>query len=148
MTSQKKFLLNGKVIIESLPIAESANDIGLKRLLLDRGELAQFHDSSDPIHLIAYVEFPNGSIRGGHYHPNREERFYIIRGNMILAVQDVDTKELELSEIADGDVLFISPNVAHAIKTIKAGHAIEFSSKRFNAEGTIKFPSILEHLKD
>lgn len=148
MKNPKTILLNGKVSVETLPIANSVNQNGLKRLLLDRGELAQFYNSSEPIHLIAYIEFPDGSIRGGHYHPIREEKIYIIRGEMILAVEDIETKEHDSCNISEGDILSISPNIAHAIKTIKAGHAIEFSSKTFNPEDTIKYSSVLDHFKD
>jgi len=146
MNSNKKFLLNGKVSVETLPIAASVNDSGLKRLLLDKGELAQFYNSSEPIHLIAYVEFPDGSTRGGHYHPSREEKIYIIRGHMILAVQDIESGEYEVCEIAEGDLISISPKIAHAIKTVKSGHAIEFSSKTFDTAGTIHYPFVLNHL--
>jgi len=122
-----KTLLKGKVKIESP-----------KRIFLEKGELAEIYNSSEPIRHIAYIEFPRGKTRGGHYHA-RQEYFYIIRGEMELEIADSDTKETKKVRIKEGDLISIAPKIAHRIKTLKAGHSIEFSNKLFKPEDTIKY---------
>jgi len=134
-------LLGGKVTVFSLPtyhppFAEHVD--GPKRLFLEKGELAQIFNSHDPIRLIAYIEFHEGTTRGGHYHPNREERIYLIRGKLSMRVIDVETEEERMRTIQAGDLVYISPNVAHEFTTIEPGHAIEFSSQLFDPAGTVR----------
>lgn len=109
-----------------------------KRIFLEKGELAEIYNSQNPIRHIAYIEFPRGKTRGGHYH-TRQEYFYIIRGEMELELADSDTQAMEKARVKEGDLISISPKIAHRFKTIKAGHAIEFSRKRFRPEDTIKY---------
>jgi len=136
-----KTLLGEKVKIEALPsIAPSVHQppMGPKRILLEKGELAEIYNSQDAIRHIAYVEFPEGKTRGGHYHV-RGEYFYIIRGEMELEVIDADTGMAEKTTVREGDLIFISPKIAHWLKTIKAGHTIEFSASCFKPEDTIAY---------
>jgi quercetin dioxygenase-like cupin family protein len=151
MENQKKELLNGKALIITLPIfaspAESYKE-NLKRLMLEKGELSQIYNSEEPVHHIAYLEYPANSIRGGHYHPEREEKIYIIGGEMILAVEDLESEKIEKCQIEEGDIVIISPKTAHAIKTVEAGQAIEFSSQIFKPEETINHMSIMNAFKE
>ena len=122
-----KTLLNGKVKIWEP-----------KRIFLEKGELAEIYNSPEPIRHIAYIEFPKGKTRGGHYH-TRHEYFYIIRGVMEMEMADSDTGAIEKIKVGEGDLISIPPKFAHRLKTIKAGHAIEFSKKRFKPEDTVKY---------
>lgn len=45
--------------------------------------------------------------------------------------------------IKGGDIVTISPRTAHAIKTVKAGQAIEFSSQIYKPEETVNHMSIM-----
>lgn len=137
--SQIKKIFRGRVRIETLfllepPFKKVVN--GPKRLLLEKGELAEIYDSQVPIRHIAYVEFPKGKMRGGHYHL-REEFFYIIRGKLLLKVIDVTTRATQEAVVKEGDLISIKPKIAHIFQTIKAGHVIEFSQKRFYPKDTI-----------
>lgn len=136
-----KILFGGRVKIETLPFITSITQPveGPKRLSLEKGELAEIYDGEEPIRHIAYIELIAGKTRGGHYH-NRYEYFYIIRGEIEFEFIDVDTKTAEKVNVKEGDLIFLSPKIAHQIKTIKAGHVIEFSSSRFRPEDTIAYP--------
>ena len=139
-----KALLNGKVKIAPLPLIKSPSKNvmkGPKRLFLEKGELSEIYDSSEPIRHIAYIEFLSGKPRGGHYH-TRSEFFYIIRGEIILKVVDVATGVAAETKAKEGDLIFLQPKIAHALKSIGAGHVIEFSRKRFNPKDTIKYQDI------
>jgi len=107
-----------------------------KRLFLEKGELAEIYDSVKPIKHIAYVEFIAGKTRGGHYH-TRPEFFYIIRGQMLLKTIDIKTGHAYEMSVKEGDLIFLPPKIAHSFKTLKPGHVVEFSEKRFNPKDTI-----------
>ena len=139
---QIKTLFNGRVKIETLssiisPVGQKID--GPARLILEKGELTKIYDGEGPVKYIAYVEFIPGKIRGGHYH-NRQEYFYIIRGEMEFELIDVETKVAEKAVVKEGDLVALDPKIAHRIKTIKAGHTIEFSKSRFQLEDTIAYP--------
>lgn len=139
---QIKILFNGKAKIETLssiisPVGQKIE--GPARLLLEKGELTKIYDEEDPIKYIAYVEFIPGKIRGGHYH-NRQEYFYIIRGEMEFELADVDAKLIEKVIVKEGDLVSLDPKIAHRIKTIKSGHVIEFSKERFQLKDTVVYP--------
>jgi dTDP-4-dehydrorhamnose 3,5-epimerase-like enzyme len=144
-------LLNGKVLVITLPIFTSPDESyteNLKRLMLEKGELSQIYNSEEPVHHIAYLEYRANCIRGGHYHPEREEKNYIIGGEMILAVEDLESEKIETYRIKGGDIVIISPRIAHAIKTVEAGQAIEFSSRIFKPEETVNHMSIMNSFKE
>jgi len=141
MNRIKTFFPKGKVKIQSLPIIvppSAKPKKGPKRILLEKGELAEIYNSPQPIRHIAYVEFLKGRARGGHYH-HRQGFFYIIRGEMELEMVDVTTGAREKTKIKEGDFISFSPKIAHIIKPIKSGHAIEFSISHFKPEDTIKY---------
>jgi len=134
-------LLGGKVKIETWPRLSPVNHSSVpasKRIITDSGELAQIYNSTDPIHLVAYLELVQECIRGGHYHLNKDEWIYIIRGEMDLTVQDIDTSEKDNCKVTEGDLIFIGRRTAHSIKTTKAGHAIEFSSRMHDPLDTLR----------
>lgn len=136
-----KTLLEGKVAIETLPaIVPSSEKImeGPKRIFLEKGELAEIYNSQDAIKHIVYLEFIVGKARGGHYH-TRQEYFYIIRGEMELTAADAETGATEKVVIKEGDLISMPPKIAHIIKAIKPGHAIEFSKDCFKPEDTTKY---------
>jgi hypothetical protein len=135
--------LSGKVLKRSLPVFSGptgAEAPAIKRLLLPQGELAQFYDAAEPIRYLACIELIPDSVRGNHYHEIKEELIYVIQGEILLTAQDIDSKEHDSVPLATGDTVLISTRVAHALRVLKAGHAIEFSSARFDAADTYRFP--------
>jgi mannose-6-phosphate isomerase-like protein (cupin superfamily) len=135
--------LSGKVLKRPLPVFNGPTGPeapAVKRLLLPQGELAQFYDAAEPVRYLAYIELRPGTVRGNHYHEAKEELIYLIQGEILLEVQDIDSKERDSIPVAAGETVLISTRVAHALRVLKAGHAIEFSSARFDAADTHRFP--------
>jgi mannose-6-phosphate isomerase-like protein (cupin superfamily) len=129
-------LLGGKVVKESLPITRGAPAPGasrLKRLMLAQGELAHVHDGPAGIQYIASVELREGGLRGNHYHKHKEEFLYIIEGEILLVVEDVENRARESVSLGAGDLGVIAAGVAHVFRPLKPGRAIEFSPTRFDA---------------
>ena len=112
----------------------------LKRLLLPQGELAQIHDSDEGVHYMAVVETLVGGVRGNHYHKVKEERIYLLQGELLLLAEDVQTNERVSVRLQTGDLLLIETGIAHVLRTVEPGHAIEFSQARFNPADIYPFP--------
>ena len=135
--------LNGKVLKRSLPLFRlplrpDAPD--LKRLLLPQGELAQFYDADEGIRYMAFIEFLPGQVRGNHYHKVKEELVYVIRGEVLLSVANVDSKARASVALRAGDLAVIRTCIAHALQTVEPGYAIEFSIARFDPADIHQFP--------
>ncbi len=127
--------LSGKVTKQTLPFVEippPSEAPRLKRLALKQGELTQFHDGEEEVRYIAFVELRAGSIRGNHYHKTKKEWIYVISGKLLLTVEDLATHERTSLEMQSGDLVFIAPEVAHALRILEPGGAIEFSQAQFN----------------
>src|SRR3954463_271765 len=91
-------LLGGKVRKQALPVVQPSSvpqSRILKRLMLPQGELAQFYDGDEGIRYIAQIELQAGSIRGNHYHKIKEEWIYMMSGEVMLLVEDLETKARE-----------------------------------------------------
>ncbi len=143
MTSQP--LLMGKVHKWSLPVIEGTptSDLPkLKRLLLPQGELAQFYDEDEGIRYIAFAQLQPGKVRGNHYHQIKNEMVYVINGEVLLALEDIGSHERATTVLKTGDLVLIPTLIAHALRPIVSGEAIEFSTARFNATDVHRFPLI------
>ena len=141
----ESMFLSGKVVRRSLPVlrppvGDAASPI--KRLLLPQGELAQIYDADEPIRYIAFIEFREGGVRGNHYHQVKEELVYLIRGELQLVVEDIHSRLHETIPLQAGDLAIIQPGVAHALRTIKPGQAVEFSKTRFDRADIHRHPLI------
>lgn len=133
-------LLAGKVTRTPLPLlAPGQPDLPtLKRLALPQGELAQVYDGDEGIRYLAWIELKPGSLRGNHYHQHKAEFFYLLAGEVELALEDALTGERDRLTLAVGDLVFLSPGVVHAYRPLTAGHAIEFSPVRFDPADTFR----------
>jgi quercetin dioxygenase-like cupin family protein len=108
--------------------------------LLPQGELAQFHNADEGIRYMAFVELLPGQVRGNHYHKVKVELIYVIRGEVLLSVADIDSKASASVALRAGDLAVIRVGIAHAFRPTEPGQAIEFSSARFDAADIHKYP--------
>jgi mannose-6-phosphate isomerase-like protein (cupin superfamily) len=143
MPGSKTTLLSGKVVKHTLPIFNGTTGPDaprLKRLLLPQGELTSIHDADEGVHYIAFIELREGGARGNHFHKIKKEMVYLIQGEVLLVVEDTETKTRESVPLQAGDVATIPVGVAHVLRTVKPGHAIEFSAARFDPSDTYRYP--------
>lgn len=127
--------LGGKVIKQSLTVIHGrpASDApALKRLFLPQGELAQIYDGEEGIRYLACMELRPGFVRGNHYHEVKAEVIYIIRGEILLVVEDIVTRERAAIGLQSGDLAVIPVRIAHGFRTIQAGDGVEWSPTRFD----------------
>jgi mannose-6-phosphate isomerase-like protein (cupin superfamily) len=135
-------LLNGRVLKQSLPVLRlplAPDAPALKRLLMPQGELAQFYDAEEGIRYLAFIDLLPGQVRGNHYHQVKEELVYVIRGEVLLSVADIDSRESASVALRTGDLVMIRPRITHALRTVEAGQAIEFSVARFDPADIHRF---------
>lgn len=128
MSSQR--YLAGKVTVENLPLLPipTAPEAPVrKRLDLPQGELAQIRDGDEPIRYLAAIELRADSVRGHHYHERKREFLYVVDGAVELTLEDTETRERTSLVLNRGDLAFISPGIAHALRTMSPGWAIEFA---------------------
>jgi oxalate decarboxylase/phosphoglucose isomerase-like protein (cupin superfamily) len=133
--------LDGKLVKTSLPVMHEpsgAEAPALKRLLLPQGELAQFYDADEPIRYMAFIELRSGSVRGNHYHKIKEESIYMIQGEVLLLTQMLESGERQALTLRAGDLALIRPGIAHALRIVQPGQAIEFAQVRFDAGDTYR----------
>jgi hypothetical protein len=141
----KSTYLSGKVCKLVLPAFYAPPGPGapsLKRIMLDKGELAQICDGSHPIQYIAAIELREGTERGNHYHNFKEEFIYMLDGELLLLIEDIETKETDTVSLCCGDQVFIATKVAHTLRVIKSGWALEFSPARFDPGDTFRYPPL------
>jgi hypothetical protein len=134
--------LSGKVWRKTLPVVAPATASGplpVKRLQLPQGELAQFYDADEPVRYLAYLELREGADRGHHYHVIKEEWLYLIHGDLQLVVQDIASSARAEVPLRTGDLAIIQPGIAHVLRVIKPGQAIEFSRTRFDPADIHRF---------
>jgi mannose-6-phosphate isomerase-like protein (cupin superfamily) len=140
-----KTFVGGKVQKWSLPVIHGAPSVDsptLKRLVLPQGELAQFYDGEQGIRYIAFAELKPESVRGNHYHNVKEEFVYVVSGETLLVVEDIQSKERASTDLKAGDLVFIPTRIAHALRPIQSGQAVEFSSAKFDAADVHRFPLV------
>lgn len=75
-----------------------------------------------------------GLFRGGHYHKNQTENFYIVRGSCRIRYVDLETRDEGTVEAAEGDLVTISPACAHQVEAIEFLQVIEFAKQDVSHE--------------
>jgi mannose-6-phosphate isomerase-like protein (cupin superfamily) len=142
-TENQRSYLSGKVRKVTLPVFNAPPGDGapaLKRLLLPQGELAQFHDGASPVYYLAFVELRDGTLRGNHWHNRKQESIYVLDGEFDLTVEDTQSKVRDNLLVQTGDLVAISPGVAHVLRITKPGHAVEFSTEQFDPADIHRYP--------
>src|SRR4051794_29542386 len=114
MNDHQTDYLDGRVWKRPLPVFSGTPGVDapvLKRLLLPQGELAQLHDDDLGVHYLAFIELKAGSSRGNHFHHQKQEFIYVIQGDAVLDVEDIQTKARASLPLSAGDLAFISAGV-------------------------------------
>jgi len=84
---------------------------------------------------IAMVNFVVGKEpRGNHYHTNKVEYLYICKGKVEVYLKNrMDNSEkVDIVEANEGSLIFIEPEISHAVKAVESGFGIEFSPTKFD----------------
>lgn len=84
-----------------------------------------------------------GEIKGGHYHPEAVEWFTVIKGNAVLRIEDIKSKErIEIPmSLEDAKSVFVPNNIAHDFKNIGNTDFIvlAYTDKLYDPKDTIAY---------
>ena len=141
--SNETSYLSARILVRALPMIEGrpgSDAPMLKRLQLPQGELAHVYDGEEGMRYIACLDLLPETVRGNHYHQTKNEFVYILEGELLIIAEDPETRERVSFTLHPGELMLIRTGVAHAMRTVKPGKAIEFSCARFDAADTHKFP--------
>jgi mannose-6-phosphate isomerase-like protein (cupin superfamily) len=134
-------MLAGKVIIEGLPTG--GNDTAERRIFSQKGEMAQIlNRPSESFRHLVYWDLDSSSSaqeRGGHYHRQKTEHFYVIAGELDLLVEDLETGAKEKAFLQAGDRLTINPRVAHAFRSRIYSQVLEYSPDPYDPGDAVPF---------
>jgi mannose-6-phosphate isomerase-like protein (cupin superfamily) len=115
-----------KFEVYSLPLEDEVVNGG--RIMTPAGEIAQIVRDT-PFCYLAYLEFQErpGVARGNHYHTEKYEYLYIIKGQLHAVFKDIDSNETEEMIVETGDLVEIAPRCAHVFYPLEYTMAVEFS---------------------
>ncbi|MBN2126219.1 MAG: cupin domain-containing protein [Deltaproteobacteria bacterium] len=130
--------MHPKIRIEDLPVTDAF--LRQKRLLQDRGELALIEDGT-PFRHLGYFSLRrgNGYYRGGHYHREKVEHFYVISGTLRIRLVDLDSGEKWEVDLRPGQRVTIQPRCAHRFTAEEEARVIEYYDSAYDPEDDIPF---------
>jgi dTDP-4-dehydrorhamnose 3,5-epimerase-like enzyme len=122
-----------KIKIDEIPITDDY--LPQKRLIQPRGELALIEDGM-PFKHLGYFSLRRGRgfYRGGHYHREKVEHFYVISGKLLVQLVDLDTKEKSEVRLIEGQRVTIYPNCAHRFRAEEDAQVIEYFDSLYDPE--------------
>lgn len=138
-------LLEGRVLRIRLPVlapVDSQQASAPKRIALPTGELAQLTAGDPAFRYIACLELREGTIRGNHRHGAKQESLYLMSGSASVHALDPATGVRAAVDLEPGDLIRVTPGIAHALVVHQSGMAVEFAPEPFDPSDTTPFPVI------
>ena len=127
-----------KIDVQELPITDEF--LPQKRLIQDRGELALIEDGRSFQHLGYFsLRKGKGYFRGGHFHRNKVEHFYVIKGRIRAKLVDFDTGKRSEVILKEGHRVTIYPSCAHRFVAEKEAQVIEYSDSIYDPADDIPY---------
>ena len=130
-------MMPDKIIITELPITKKF--LKQKRLIQRRGELALIEDGHNFQHLGYFSLFKGEGYRGGHYHLNKIEHFYVISGILTINLVNLETGHRSNVTLKQGQKAAIRPKCAHRFLAIEDAQVIEYYDGVYEAEDDIPY---------
>jgi hypothetical protein len=135
MSSGQKFEVR-RLPISAPPLPESGG-----RLITTTGELTPFANGGY-YRFAAYLEFlpdRHARRRGNHYHAEKTETLYIVKGALIATYVDLDSGERTETHLQEGDLAIVYPRCAHAYTPLEYSQAVELASHSYDATDTVPY---------
>jgi dTDP-4-dehydrorhamnose 3,5-epimerase-like enzyme len=126
-----------KILITDLPVTDSF--IRQKRLIQERGELALIEDGKEFKHLGYFSLLKGKGFRGGHYHINKTEHFYVIGGKLKIDLVDIKTGQKFNATIMQGQMVTIYPNCAHQFSAMEDAQVIEYYNNIYDVDDDVHY---------
>jgi mannose-6-phosphate isomerase-like protein (cupin superfamily) len=79
-----------------------------------------------------YIETKGGEVRGGHYHKETRELFFIIDGEIEIDVSNIAGSSMERHIVKKGDIFIVEPFEVHTFRCLTDSRWINVLSKRMD----------------
>ena len=99
-----------------------------------RGSITGITQTEHSWEEINYIESVQGAVRGGHYHKQTHEGFFIIEGKIKVEVQNLATSDKSIFVVRKGDAFYIEPSFMHTFHIIENAKWINFLSKAMKGD--------------
>ncbi len=137
-------MLERDVLVEDLKVGGADHEE--RRIFSPKGEMAQvLNRSGESFRQLVYWELDStrtAQERGHHFHEEKTDRLYVIRGELEFVVEDPQTKERKVLKAKAGSRVVIAPRIAHAFRSTTYAQALEYSPDPYDPADT--FPYKLE----
>lgn len=84
-----------------------------EKLITDSRGLIYEVSHGETVKHIAIITINGGCVRGGHYHKNATEIFFIVKGHVWAYFLDIKTKELLTLMLKEGEKISVHPGIVH-----------------------------------
>ncbi|MBN8582494.1 MAG: cupin domain-containing protein [Anaerolineae bacterium] len=140
MLEGEDVIANRKVFVRKLEVMEPPLPKSGGRVHNSSGEIAQIINDFE-IKYIAYIDFIEDSKtpRGNHYHQEKDEYLYIIKGKLKAIYVDIETEEREEFLFETGDIINTKPKCAHVYFPLEYTQLLEFSPNVYDPSDTRKY---------
>ena len=85
---------------------------------------------------LNYITSVKNTVRGGHYHKETEELFFIFKGIVKISfekvVNDKRSGQIEVRHFNAGDAFIVLPNVCHTFEVLEDSTWINVLSKKID----------------
>jgi mannose-6-phosphate isomerase-like protein (cupin superfamily) len=127
-----------KIRIEDLPV--SREFLRQRRIIEPRGELALIEDGQ-PFRHLGYFSLRKGEglFRGGHYHLQKQEHFYVVSGKIRMQLVDLETRERSEATVREGQRVTLLPNCAHRFQAEQDAQVIEYYDAIYDPEDDLPY---------
>lgn len=130
-------LLPERVQVQHLP--ETAEFLTQKRFSDARGKAHMIVNDAS-IRRVALLSLePDTGYRGNHVHHHKTEGFYVAAGRAKLDVACSATHETMELELAEGDLVWMPPGVAHRIKALEPLTFVELTDRPYEKADDVPF---------
>lgn len=108
-----------------LPIVNKA-----EKIAKGWGEELIVHNSADYCGKI--LQFNKGGKGSMHFHLNKQESWYIFRGEFVFRTFDTETAEMIETKLVEGDIVTIHRGQPHQLEAIEDSAIFEVSTQHFD----------------
>ena len=88
--------------------------------------------NSDKWEEINYVETLRNEFRGGHYHKETKELFFIIDGRIEVRIRNIFHGDIESFIVTKGDIFIVEPFELHEFICLENSNWINILSKKMD----------------
>lgn len=100
----------------------------------ERGRLVQI--TSGTWRQVNLLDIKKNNKFGGHYHKEKEEIFYVVRGHIFVEIYNTKHNETLHKHFVAGQMFIVHPFDKHTIEAMEDTIIVEVLSKPFSQEDT------------